>query len=275
MVTKKQTFKLKHTLTDQYVSNIDINELYKTTNTGAHKYPSAIGVIGEEGIHAKNTRNYCQYFREEVSEEDKLKMLVVSDILEPLTFYFDKPYLKCSKTHKYVCCTELKWECGGGSFLFLSYSKMCAIEFPDIKSEFLYYTKSLVYPGRGLPDYALQPDVLEHHINCEYMGGGHIVVNYKISENINMMAAYHTTNYNPKYSLTQEFMTDCNNEEILIVPENHDHKALKIPLEQSIKETGNAHYTLAKTLQVGNINLTDEECQEYANIAMEKRRKQG
>jgi hypothetical protein len=273
MENKKQTFKLKQTITGHYMSEVDFEYIFKNEHSGSR------GIGGERAIpFSKQMRNYCQYFREEVSDEDKKKILVVSNISEPLTFYFDKPYLKCSKTHKYVCSTELKWECGGGSYLFLSYSKNCAIEFPDVKSGFLHYTKSLVYPGRGMPDYALHPDQLKYHFNREYNGGGHILVNYKISENINTIVAYHNTNYKSKYGLTQEFITDNNNKEIFVVPENHDHKALKMPLEQAIKETGEAHYKLAKKHGENphfRNRLTEERCQEYANIAMEKRRNQG
>ena len=278
MTNKEKVFKLKHNKTGQYVSECEINEFFKITKTGEKKYPNAWKHLCCAGDKRwiELSRNYCQFFREEVTEEDKQKILVVSDIYKPITFYFDKPYLKCSKTHKYVCCTELKYECGGGSYLFLSYSKNCAIEFSSIDSGLIHYTKSLVYPGRGLPDYEYRPERLKIGCNRVYSGGGHIIVNFNISNNINMLAAYHITNNKPRYRLSKEFITDDDNKQLLVVPENQDNKILEIPLEQAIKEAGESHYAISKFhSQDRRINLTEEQCQEYAKIAMEKRRQQG
>lgn len=268
MQTEKKTFKIKHNVTGHYVCNIDFDDIHNREKTGAGKsLMNHLAVGTSEYNIAKRSRNFCQYFREEVSEEDKKKILVISDILEPITFYFDKPYLKCSKTHKFFCSTELKMECGGGSFPFLSYSKKCAVEFPKFESGFIYYTKSLVYPGRGLPDYMLTPKNLKNHCNRNYTGGGHILVNYKISENISLMSVYHTTNYKPRFGLTKEFITE-NNKEILITPEDHSHKALKMPLEQAIKATWDAY---AHCIQFRG----DVVGRELATAACEKRRQQG
>ena len=166
------------------------------------------------------------------------------------------------------------------SFPFLSYSKNCAIEFPpEFKSGFIYYKKSLVYPGRGMPDYALTPENLKLYFNRSYTGGGHIVVNYNISENINLMAAYHTTYYRPNCGFTQEFITDNNNKEILITPEDHGHKALKMPLAQAIKSAWDAHYQLAKFHLSVLCKIKEEEAEKIskkcADDTSEKRRQQG
>lgn len=270
MVEKNQIFKLKHDLSRHYICNIDFDDLYK-------KYPIANKVVGDK-YFKKKVRNYCQYFREEVSEEDKKKILIISNISEPVTFYFDKPYLKCSKTHKYFCSTELKYECGGGSFPFLSYSKNCAVEFPEFKSGFIYYSKSLVYPGRGMPDYALTPENLKLSFNRSYTGGGHINVPYNISENVNLMSVYHTTNYKPQYGFTQEFITDNNNKKILITSQDYSYKAIREPLEKAIKSTWDAHYQLAKFHLQVLCRKKEEESEKIArkcaNDASEKRRQQ-
>lgn len=273
MVSKKKIFKFKHSLTGQYVSEANIAEFFKKTDTGSEKYPGVTKNLACHGKleNLKQFRNYCNYFTEEVSEEDKKKVFVVSNKYEPLTFYFDKPYLKCSKTHKYVCCTQLKLECGGGSYMFLSYSKNCAIEFSDISSGFLTYSKSLVYTGRGLPDFMLTPENIKISTNCIYRAGN-IVVNYNISEDTNMMAAYHSTNYRPKYGLIQEFITDDNNKEIFVVPENHDHKALKMPLEQAVKAHGDTSYFISKIFYN---HYGEKQWIEHAKMEMENRRKQG
>tara|TARA_B110001450_G_scaffold115712_1_gene109426 strand:+ start:9774 stop:10595 length:822 start_codon:yes stop_codon:yes gene_type:complete len=273
MVEKKQIFKFKHSLTGQYVSEVNIAEFFKKTDSGSEKYPGVPRNLAMNGEleNLKQVRNYCRYFTEEVSEEDKKKVFVVSNIYEPLTFYFDEPYLKCSKTHKYVCCTQLKLECGGGSYMFLSYSKNCAIEFSNISSGFLSFTKSLVYTGRGLPDFMLIPANISQPTGCIYKAGN-IIVNYNISEDTNMMVAYHSTNYKSTYVLTQEFITDDNNKEIFVVPENHDNKALKMPLEQAVKAHGHAAYTISKILYNPN---GEKQWLEHAKMEMENRRKQG
>jgi hypothetical protein len=273
MVSKKKIFKFKHSLTGQYVSEANIDEFFKKTDSGSEKYPGVPRNLTMNGEleNLKQVRNYCRYFTEEVSEEDKKRVFVVSNNYEPLTFYFDAPYLKCSKTHKYVCCTQLKIESGGGSYMFLSYSKNCAIEFSDISSGFLTYSKSLVYTGRGLPDFMLTPENLKIYTNCIYRAGN-IVVNYNISENINMMAAYHSTNYRPRYGLIQEFITDNNNQDVFIIPENHDHKALKMSLDQAVKAHGHAAYTISKALYNTH---GEKQWIEHAKMEMENRRKQG
>tara|TARA_B110001452_G_C15239291_1_gene429102 strand:- start:2408 stop:3235 length:828 start_codon:yes stop_codon:yes gene_type:complete len=275
MQKKKKTFRIKHNVSGHYICNVDFDDLYEKTSTGAEKYPGVIYKVGIQDFK-KKIRNYCQYFREEVCKEDKKKILIISNISEPVTFYFDKPYLKCSKTHKYFCSTELKYECGGGSFPFLSYSKNCAVEFPEFKSGFIYYKKSLVYPGRGMPDYALTPKNLKYSFNCSYNGGGHINVPYNISENINMMSVYHTTNYKPNYGFTQEFITDNNNKEILITSEDHSDKAIKVPLEKAIKSAWDAHYQLAKSHLFPSFSAEETEkiSRKCADDASEKRRQQ-
>ena len=76
--------------------------------------------------------------------------------------------------------------------------------------------------------------------------------------------------------MSKEFITDDDNKQLLVVPENQDNKILEIPLEQAIKEAGESHYAISKFhSQDRRINLTEEQCQEYAKIAMEKRRQQG
>ena len=127
-----------------------------------------------------------------------------------------------------------------------------------------------------MPDYALTPKNLKYSFNCSYNGGGHINVPYNISENINMMSVYHTTNYKPNYGFTQEFITDNNNKEILITSEDHSDKAIKVPLEKAIKSAWDAHYQLAKSHLFPSFSAEETEkiSRKCADDASEKRRQQ-
>ena len=184
MVTEKRLFKIKYKMTCNYICQTEFDTF---------KVPIS-KTTGKPGFNKENCkflRNDCKPFREKVSQEDKNKILVTSRILEPLTFYFDGNYIRCNKTDKYMCSTCSKWEFSGGSLVFLSDCKECAIEFTGFNTyaNLLHFSKSLIYPGRGLPP---GEPISQHKKHTYHRGGGFIIVGgFGIPHEMNAIIAYH------------------------------------------------------------------------------------
>jgi hypothetical protein len=188
----KQIFKIKYTMTGNYICKYNFDKFEVPINEQTHK-------PGFDKEFCRKMRNDCKPFREKVSVEDGNQIFVTSNVLEPLTFYFDGDYMRCSKTDKYVCCTCTKFEFSGGSLVFLSNCKDCAIEFTGFNTKnypnLLHFSKSLIYPGNALPPMYDCPPRSNEPINRYHSGGGFIIVgNIGIPHEMNAVIAYHIKN---------------------------------------------------------------------------------
>lgn len=111
---------------------------------------------GEKLEIIKKHRNYQCHINDN-TKENLDTLIVASSELEPLVFYRQDDYLKCSKTNYYVCCLHSKYECCGGSILFLSENIKYAINFGKDNidnintNNHLFFIKSKIYPGWGHP----------------------------------------------------------------------------------------------------------------------------
>jgi hypothetical protein len=92
---------------------------------------------------------------DDINADDLNTLIVCSSELTPIVFYQDNDYLRCIETNKYICALNSKFECRGGSILFLSHNKYYAVVFGSLniqninEKEYLYFIKSLGYPGYG------------------------------------------------------------------------------------------------------------------------------
>tara|TARA_Y100000389_G_scaffold158774_1_gene160330 strand:- start:485 stop:1042 length:558 start_codon:yes stop_codon:yes gene_type:complete len=95
-----------------------------------------------------------------VTEQESNNIVVMSEKLEPIRFYLDDTFFRCSKTNKYLSCFTYNRLCCGGSPLFLSDNKDLALVFKnDFINEMLTKKKensllwcwSRCYPRSGFP----------------------------------------------------------------------------------------------------------------------------
>lgn len=105
------------------------------------KFPSdfVLSLGKSESINLLSNRVYNEYITlrkldplfNSVTEQESNNIVVMSKKLEPIKFYVDDKYFKCSKTNKYLSCFSHNRQCCGGAPLFLSDNKDLALVFKE------------------------------------------------------------------------------------------------------------------------------------------------
>ena len=141
-------FKIKYKQKDMYLC-------LENLNTVIEKCPRIIG----SGMNSMGKKVLDPMFNK-FNEKDRDNIVVSSKFLKPLVFYMDNNFIRCSETHKYLCCFSLNRLCCGGSPIFLSDQKEAAIYFDtdnlknilnNKKTGAFWFHRSRVYPRDCYP----------------------------------------------------------------------------------------------------------------------------
>lgn len=144
LILYMKEFKIKFVRTGMHFCLINTEDNYIHTKYGLAER------LKNEFYHNNKVCNHYNKL-EDKSELDKI--VAMSSIAEPLVFYLDGKYIRCSKTNKYLSCLSNERIMCGGAPVFLSSQVEFAIEFDvanittnPTEEKVLWVEKSLVYP---------------------------------------------------------------------------------------------------------------------------------